>query len=83
VTTAPAATTEFSHRYTAQDGCAGCDPDVSFNHNGLCDHGGMPLERFNWMAQSDDAHVRTDHHIMGDTDASEVVHSRRRCRTVG
>src|SRR5260370_30626124 len=32
----------FAHRHSADDRCAGCDPYVSFNHDGFCDCEGAP-----------------------------------------
>jgi hypothetical protein len=58
----------FAHRHSADDRCAGCDPNVSSNHDGLCDYEGAPPRRFDGMARRDDAHVRPDHHIVGNVE---------------
>src|SRR5271168_2767863 len=44
--------------YATDNGRAGCDPNVSLNHDGLSDCGGVSLGRFKGMARRDDAHVR-------------------------
>src|ERR1700694_3315106 len=65
----------FAHRHSADDRCAGCDPDVFLNRDGLCDHEGAPLGRFNGMASRDDAHVRPDHHIVGNVEPAKIIKS--------
>ena len=63
----------FAHRHSADDRCAGCDPYVSFNHDGLCDCEGAPPRRFDGMARRDDAHVRPDHHIVGNVEPAKII----------
>src|ERR1700676_3879719 len=65
----------FAHRHSADDRCAGCDPYVSFNHDGLCDREGAPPRRFDGMAGRDDAHVRPDHHILGNVEPAKIIKS--------
>src|SRR5260370_19032729 len=65
----------FAHRHSADDRCAGCDPYVSFNHDGLCDCEGAPARRFDGMARRDDAHVRPDHHIVGNVEPAKIIKS--------
>ena len=65
----------FAHRHSADDRCAGCDPYVSFNHDGLCDCEGAPPRRFDGMARRDDAHVRPDHHIVGNVEPAKIIKS--------
>ncbi len=66
----------FTYGHPADNRCAGCDPDVSLNHDGLsrlCR--GAALRRFKGMAGRDDAHVRPDHHIVRNVEAAKVIES--------
>jgi hypothetical protein len=63
----------LAHRHSADDRCAGCDPYVSFNHDGPCDCEGAPPRRFDRMARRDDAHVRPDHHIVGNVEPAKII----------
>src|SRR5258708_4628387 len=65
----------FAYRHPADNGCAGCDPDVSLNHDGLSDCGGASRRRFKGMARRDDAHVRPDHHMVRDVESPKVIES--------
>jgi hypothetical protein len=65
----------LAHCYAADNGRAGCDSNVSLNHDGLCDYVVAPLGRFNGMAGRDDAHVRPDHHIVGNVEPAKVRES--------
>src|ERR1700722_301743 len=65
----------LAYGYATDDHRAGCDPDVSFNHDRLCDYRGAPLRRFDGMAGRDDAHVRPDHYIVGNIEPAKVIKS--------
>jgi len=65
----------FAYRHSANDRCAGSDPDVSLSHDGVCDYAGAPLGWFNGVSRHDEAHVRTDHHIVGDVESAKVIES--------
>src|SRR5579872_2494812 len=61
----------LTHCYATNDGRAGCDPHVLLNHDGLADCGCASLRRFKGVARRDDAHVRADHHIVRDVEATK------------
>src|ERR1700731_180023 len=45
----------FAHRHSADDRCAGCDPYVSFDHDGLNEFKAAPTPEFDGMTFPDDA----------------------------
>src|SRR3979490_58508 len=63
----------FAHRNSADNRCAGCDPYVSFDGDGLCDCEGAPPRRSDGMARRNDAHVRPDHHIVGHVGPAKIL----------
>lgn len=65
----------FADRHSPDDRGAGSNPDVSFNHYGLCDYAGAPLRRFKGMARRDDTHVWADHDIVRNFEPAKVIKS--------
>src|ERR1700722_5773735 len=61
----------LTHGYAADDGRAGCYPDVSLNHDGLSDYGCAPLGWWDRMACRVDTHVRPDHHVIANSNLGE------------
>ena len=62
----------LAYCYAADDGRAGCDPDVFLDRDGLS-NSGASLGRFEGMARRDDADVRPDHHVVRDVEAAEII----------
>jgi hypothetical protein len=65
----------LAYGYATDDGRARCEPHAFLNHDGLSDCGDASLRRFKGVARRDDAHVRPDHHIVGDVEAAQVIES--------
>jgi hypothetical protein len=65
----------FPYSHPADNRYASCDPDVSLNSDGLSNCSGAALRRFKGMARRDDAYVRSDHHIVGNVQATKVIES--------
>src|SRR5580698_10445709 len=63
----------LAYCHATEDGRTGCDPHTFLNHDGLSDCGGASLRGFNGVSRRDDAHVRTDHHIVCDVEPAKVI----------
>ena len=59
--------------HAADDRGTGGDPDVPADHDGLAGRDGPALRGVERMAGCNQAHVRSDHHVVGYVDAAEIV----------
>ena len=63
----------FTHNYTANDSGSCCNPNVVFNDDRFCLNRIPALGWILWMTRGDDVHVWSDHDMITDLLAAQII----------
>src|SRR5690606_39784949 len=63
----------FAYGYTTNNRGSGCNPDSPFDDDGVSNRNGTTLRGINGMAGCQDTHSGSDHYIILDSEATQVI----------